>query len=131
MADHDVEGHLEILLTVWLSPSWNALWSDTACDIQSFERLEIPENAPDAAVWQLCQQRGIVLITGNRNAQGSDSLEMTIEHNLESHHLPVFTIADPDQLMRDRGYAERVAGRLIEYLQTLDNLRGSGRVYLP
>jgi len=131
MADHDVEGHLEMLLQLWLSPEWSELWTDASCDVESFERLGIGESASDAEIWQLCQERGIVLITGNRNAQGEESLEMTIRRNLEPHHLPVFTIADPGRLMRDRRYAEQVASRLIDYLQRLDELRGAGRMYLP
>jgi hypothetical protein len=102
-----------------------------SCNVESFERLGIDENAPDAQVWQLCQQRDIVLITGNRNAQGDDSLEMTIRHHAASHHLPVFTISDPGRLMRDRKYAEHVAASLIEHLEKLENLRGAGRLYLP
>jgi hypothetical protein len=77
------------------------------------------------------KERDIVLITGNRNAQGADSLEMTIRHHVESHHLPVFTISDPGRLMRDRYYAEEVAASLIEHLERLENLRGAGRLYLP
>ncbi len=131
MADHDVEGHLEVLLQVWLSPDWAEFWAEASCDIESFERLGIRDNASDAEVWQLCQERGIVLITGNRNAEGADSLEMTIRRERQSHHLPVFTISDPTRLLRDRDYAEQVAGRLIDHLQRLNELRGAGRIYLP
>lgn len=69
MADHDVEGQLDVLLTIWLSPSWSELWSDVSCDVERFERLGIADDALDSDVWRVCQQRGIVLITGNRNAQ--------------------------------------------------------------
>jgi hypothetical protein len=72
-----------------------------------------------------------LLITGNRNAQGEESLEMNIRENRTSDSLPVFTISDPNRIMRDREYAERVAARLIEFLTDLDRLAGSGRLYLP
>jgi hypothetical protein len=131
MADHDVEGHLEVLLRIWLSPDWRESWADVSCNIESFERLGIGEDASDMEIWLSCQRRAIVLITGNRNAQGDDSLERTIRRNLEPHHLPVFTISDPNRLMRDGDYAEDVAVSLIEHLERLDSLRGAGRLYLP
>lgn len=43
----------------------------------------------------------------------------------------MLTIADPDELVRNRDYAERVAARLLEYLYALEDLRGAGRLYLP
>lgn len=131
MADHDVEGHLNVLLNIWLSLEWNELWREASCDVETFERMGLRDNASDADVWRVCQERGIVLITGNRNAEGEESLEATIRRNLTPQSLPVFTIGDPDRLMRDREYAERVAARLIEYVHLLDRLRGSGRLYLP
>jgi hypothetical protein len=45
--------------------------------------------------------------------------------------LPVLTLADQDRVLRDRSYAGVVAERLLEILFDLDNLRGSGRLYLP
>jgi hypothetical protein len=64
IADHDVERQLEVLLRLWLSRDWRELWASVACDIESFEQLGIDESSPDAEVWQLCQDRRIVLITG-------------------------------------------------------------------
>jgi hypothetical protein len=131
MADHDVEGHLSILLTTLHSPVWIEFWSNTSCDVESFERLGIAVDASDEEIWLLCQERRIILITGNRNAQGEDSLEQTIRRRLQPHHLPVFTISDPDRMMHDVDYLERVAGGLLDYLERLNTLLGAGRLYLP
>lgn len=131
MADHDVEGHVDVLLSIWLSAEWQQFWSDVACDVATFRSLGLASSAPDAEVWRQCQARGILLITGNRNAEGDDSLEATIRREQTPRSLPVFTISDPDRLMRDRGYAESVASRLLEYLPIVERLRGSGRLYLP
>ena len=131
MADHNVEGHLKVLLSVWMSSDWNEFWTETECQIESFENLEIPDNESDAVIWELCQERGILLITGNRNADGEDSLEAVIQRAGTPHSLPVLTISDPDRLMSDHEYAERVAARLIENIRDVDNLRGTGRLYLP
>jgi hypothetical protein len=35
-------------------------------------------DATDAAIWQACQDHNILLITGNRNAESPESLELTI-----------------------------------------------------
>jgi hypothetical protein len=131
MADHDVEGHVDVLLGIWLSAEWQQFWNDAGCDVATFRSLGLASSAPDAEVWRLCQARGILLITGNRNAEGDDSLEATICREQTPQSLPVFTISDPDRLMRDRSYAESVASRLLEYLPLAERVRGSGRLYVP
>ena len=78
-----------------------------------------------------CQRQGIVLITGNRNAEGPESLEITIRNENGPDCLPVLTIADRDRLMRDREYAESVLERLLETVIDLKVLRGAGRLFLP
>jgi hypothetical protein len=45
--------------------------------------------------------------------------------------LPVLTIANAQQVLQSRDYAERVAVRLLDYLLNIDNLRSTGRLYLP
>jgi hypothetical protein len=130
MADHDVEGHLRILLSIWSSPKWADIWQDTHCDIESFTRLSIEPTASDEEVWCLCQERGIILITGNRNAEGVDSLEITIRRRGTPRSLPVLTIADPDRLSKDWRYAEDVAAQALDYVRDIENMRGAGRLYL-
>lgn len=39
MADHDVEGHLQVLLSICLSPQWIDLWTEAQCSVETFERL--------------------------------------------------------------------------------------------
>lgn len=131
MADHDVEGHLDVLLRIWTSPPWNELWQQLACDVESFQRLGIAPVTPDAELWRFCQQEGIVLVTGNRNAEGEDSLEATIQSNRTDDGLPVLTIANPPRVFRDPTYAERIAETILEYLLYLDGVRGTGRLYVP
>jgi hypothetical protein len=58
-------------------------------------------------------------------------LEEVIQRLGTSTSLPVFTIADPDRLIRDRDYAERTAVRLLEYIDDLENMRGTGRLFVP
>jgi hypothetical protein len=131
MADHNVEGHLQVLLNIWSSPGWADLWAEAACGIESFERLGLADTASDADIWRLCQVREIVLLTGNRNAEGEDSLELTIKRLGTAQSLPVLTISDPDRLMKDRPYAEDVAAQALDYIRDIENMRGAGRLYLP
>lgn len=58
----------------------------------------------------------LVLITGNRNDDGADSLEATIRNENQPDSLPVITIADQDRVLQDRLSAERVAESLLDYL---------------
>ena len=131
MADHNVEGHLQVLIGIWSSPDWDDLWTGLSCEIESFERLAVATDVADIELWEVCQQNEIVLVTGNRNAEGDDSLEAAIKQFGTPTSLPVLTIADPDRLMRNRDYAERAAAQLLEYLLDLENLRGTGRLYVP
>lgn len=79
----------------------------------------------------MCQDLGIVLVTGNRNADGVDSLEMTVRNHGTVKSLPVLTISDSKRLLRDRDYPQAAAVKLLEYLTDLENFRGTGRLYIP
>lgn len=72
-----------------------------------------------------------MLITGNRNQAGPASLEAVIHASTTPLSLPVLTIGEPQRLLRSRVYAQRVVERLLEYLIDIENLRGTGRLYLP
>jgi hypothetical protein len=73
----------------------------------------------------------VALITANRNANSSDSLEATIRRQNTPDCSPVFTFADATRLIRDRTYAERVAVKLLEYFLEIDRVRGAGRLFVP
>ena len=99
--------------------------------IESFASLGLPANTSDAALWQLCQMQQIILITGNRNEDGPESLEAVLQASNTPASLPVFTISEPQRLLSSRAYTHRVVERLMEYLVDVENLRGTGRLYLP
>jgi hypothetical protein len=65
MADHNVEGHLEVLLNIWSSPAWGDAWEEMGGNLESFERLGIAPDTLDTDLWQLCQAHEIILLTGN------------------------------------------------------------------
>lgn len=131
MADHDVEGQMQVLLRLLNSPEWRELWSELVIQVESFMSLGVPTNTPDVELWQVCQAQEIVLITGNRNRADRASLETTIQTANTPESLPVLTIAEPQRILSSRTYAERAVERLVEYLIDVENLRGTGRLYLP
>ena len=45
--------------------------------------------------------------------------------------LPVFTIADMNEFRTNNSYVERVVEALYDYLLRIDDVRGTGRLYLP
>lgn len=94
MADHNVEGHFEILLRLWTSEAWRSFWESLELEIESFDHLGLPHNTSDRDLWRVCQQRDIVLLTANRNDEGPESLEAAIRTLNDASSLPVLTIAD-------------------------------------
>jgi hypothetical protein len=131
MADHNIEGHFTVLLRIWTSDVWEEWWASLGFAVESFERLDILYDTSDRELWQVCQQREIVLITANRNDEGPDSLESTIHDLNNPSSLPVLTIANPALVLTSPDYAERVAIQILEYLLGLDNFRGVGRLFVP
>jgi hypothetical protein len=131
LSDNDVQGHVSRLMDICQLPPWVELWHDLECILCTFEDFDLPNDATDAAIWRACQDNDILLITGNRNAEGRESLEMTIRQWNTPYCLPVLTLADPDRIQREHRYAESVVERLFDILVDTDALRGTGRLYLP
>jgi predicted nuclease of predicted toxin-antitoxin system len=131
VSDNDVRGQFDALVRVCTSPAWQDIWQGLGLRVYTLERLGLTADAADAEIWRVCQQEGLVLVTGNRNADAPDSLENTIRAQNRPESLPVLTLADPFAVEHDRGYAERVAVRMMEVLFDIDNCRGTGRLYLP
>ena len=131
MGDHDIEGHFAQLLRFFLSPTWREFWEDLGLDVVSFASLGLAVDSPDVLVWKTCQERQVILVTGNRNYESPDSLEAAIRQYNRADSLPVFTIGDPREFTLSRSYAERAAEKLLEYVSELDKFRGTGRLYIP
>jgi hypothetical protein len=131
MADHNIEGQFDDLLT-WIQESiWQEVWAGLDIKVEQFATVGLAGTDSDLVVWRTCQERGILLFTANRNQDGDDSLEATIRRENTPTSLPVFTLANVRRFERSRGYVQRVAVRLMEYLMDIDAVRGAGRIYLP
>jgi hypothetical protein len=131
LADINVGKQRSAILAIWASDAWRDLWTALGLSVQSFPSLGLPYNASDALIWATCQREGLVLITGNRNKRGPDSLQAVLDGENRADSLPVITIADARRVLNDRLYAEQVAERLLEKLIAIDDFRGAGRIYVP
>jgi hypothetical protein len=131
MADNDSGGQFAVILALLEAEPWKELWRSLALPVITFEDLGLPSTAPDAIVWQACQDRQLILVTSNRNAVGPDSLEATLQARNEPTSLPVITIASPRRVMESKAYAESVVRRLLDHLMDLENRRGTGRLWVP
>ncbi len=131
LADNDVEGFVELIHAIWLSDAWRDLWNGLGLSVQRFSALGLSRESSDAVVWRTCQEEQLVLVTGNRNADVPDALEMVIRRENQPDSLPVVTLANPRRISRERAYAEKVAERLLDYVMRIDEVRGTGRIYVP
>jgi hypothetical protein len=123
-----IQRHVQVLLHLLASEEWRGLWEPLQLSVETFRTLGLPRNAPDADIWHLCQERELILITGNRNADGPDSLEVTIRVHNTPTCLPVITVGSTEDILHSRVYAERVVEKLLGYLREIDNYRGTGRL---
>jgi hypothetical protein len=131
VADVNLDGHMRLLNTLLTSPGYAELWNALGFELLSFEQLGWDRTLPDSSVWLLCQASELLVLTGNRNQDGPDSLEATIRGSGAENYLPVFTISNPRRFLDSREYATKVVERLLDYLYVLDRIRGAGRLYLP
>jgi len=131
LADNDVRGQVEYLVVLMQADPWWEYWQDLDLALYHFEDMGLIRTSTDPEVWERCQVDEVVLITGNRNLSGPDSLEATIRLRNTPQSMPVFTIADVNKLNASKAYAEQVVESLIDYLQRIETLRGAGRIYLP
>ena len=131
LADHDIEGHVRRLVRICSSREWVDIWASLACQVDSFETLGLSQDAADRDVSRLCQEKGIVLVTGNRNAEDETSLELAIRELGAKESLPVITISDPKRFLKDRDYAQAVTAQFLQDLMDVEILRGTGRLFVP
>ena len=130
-ADVNIQRQWQIVLGHLVSDRWREIWDSLGLQSETFATLGLSPDAPDEAVWMLCQARQVVLITNNRNARGPTSLHSAIVRLNSRTSLPVFTIGDSDRVLESPAYADFVAERLLEYLLDIDRVRGTGRLYIP
>jgi hypothetical protein len=131
VADANIRGQVEYLVRRMQADFWADFWRALGLVLYRFEDVGLSVSSTDLEVWSVCQAEQLILITDNRNLDSDDSLEATIRRNHTAGSLPVFTIADMNAFRTDSSYVERVIETLYNYLLTIDDVRGTGRLFLP
>jgi len=131
LVDANIEGqgaHIGLRLQ---SAEWRDLTNALGVTVRNFREVGLDPASPDDAVWRFCQAHGHYLLTSNRNEEAEDSLEATLRREGTPASLPVLTLPLPDRVYHSPAFLERVVAKLLEYILDADNLRGTGRLYLP
>lgn len=131
IADANIEGYVDYLVALMKSEPWQIFWGDLGLKYVHFRDIGPAEDAADSVVWEMCQIEGLILVPDNRNRKGQYSLDVAIQKQNTPASLPVFTIANIPHLRSSRAYADRVIERMLDFLQRIDDLRGTGRLFVP
>lgn len=127
LVDINVEGHAALLWSALTTGAWEDLH---LFRFVTFVEIGLPVTSSDRAVWHFVQAHNMLLLTGNRNMDGQDSLEQVIREENHQTALPVITIGIPERIV-ERPYRDACADRLVELGLYLDQYRGAGRIYIP
>jgi hypothetical protein len=131
LADVNLQGHVDRLVARMQEKPWRDFWDYLDLAYVTFADLGLDPADTDAVVWRRCQEHSALLLTNNRNDDGPVSLETTLRIHNTAQSLPIFTIGNADRILESPTYADQVIERLFQYLLELDNVRGTGRLYLP
>ena len=131
LADANIQGHVARLAARMQTEAWKEFWDYLDLRCLAFHEVGLHPEDSDSVVWQCCKDNELLLMTDNRNNKGAQSLEATIRSRNTPQSLPVFTIADSRSILVGYDYCDRVIDRLFLYLLELENIRGTGRLFLP
>jgi hypothetical protein len=112
------------------SEKWREFWDYFELRCLTFKDVGLDLAVTDKVVWDKCQELPAFLLTNNRNDDGPESLQATIQITNSPKSLPVFTIGDADSILSSTEYADKVIERLFVYLFDIDNILGTGRLFL-
>jgi hypothetical protein len=116
LADANVDGLLSYLRRVLEQSKLLAVLKPTTIEFATLSDLSLSRVLSDREIWEYCQKEGWILFTDNRNHQGTDSLEETLQTRWKTGSLPVVTLANKMRFQREADYVQRVADDLAELL---------------
>ena len=133
LADVNVQGHVQYLSRVLESRGLWAVLLELKLHLVTFSDLQLPHDIDDRLLWNYCQQEGWVLFTENRNYDGPDSLQATLDDSWRSGNLPVLTLSNKTRFEHEPEYANRVADDVAELLFGIMELNycDQPRIYVP
>ncbi|MDY6786115.1 MAG: ACP S-malonyltransferase [Cyanobacteriota bacterium] len=98
--------------------------------IVTFEEVGLSADSSDRLVWRFAQAHQMLLLTGNRNMKGEDSLEQVMREENSATSFPIITISNPNRI-NEYDYRERCVESLVEIVIDIQNYMGVGRLYIP
>jgi hypothetical protein len=116
LADVNVQGHLIYLRRLLQAMDLWPILAAEQLELATFPELGLPRELDDRTLWHYCQDNGWILFTENRNRDGPDSLQATLDDTWRTGQLPVLTLSNKDAFEHSRRYAERVAEGIAEIL---------------
>lgn len=131
LADINVIGSVASLVRQMQTPEWIDFWNSLNIELKQFDDVGLAVDSTDLEVWQTCQSEQLVLVTDNRNHDHEHSMEAAIREHNQPDCLPVFTISSIGRFQTNREFAEKVLEDFFDYLLRIDEVRGTGRLYLP
>lgn len=127
LADHNLVAQSRLIWSVFAHEDWRDFGVDR---LLLFSDIGLPINADDRTIWIACQSADLLLLTGNRNDDGIDSLTNVIAELNQAKSLPVLTVGRPAGVA-DFAYRENCAYRIADVMINLGTLRGTGRIFIP
>ncbi len=127
LLDHHMKKQGILLWATMGSEGWLKLLN---IPMLTFDDVGLAVDSNDRDVWRFVQEKRLILLTGNRNKDGAESLEQTIRDENTPDSLPVVTIGITERL-EERAYREQCAERLVEIILNIENYLGVGRIYIP
>ncbi|MEZ4736752.1 MAG: hypothetical protein R3E79_57460 [Caldilineaceae bacterium] len=123
LVDYHMEGQAELIWSILASEGWLEL---IPLQLVRFRDVDLHKRSNDRVVWRFAQQNRMLLLTNNRNMEGSNSLEQTLRKENGPASLPVLTIANLHRLS-ERPYRVRCAANLLDIVVDLDNYLGQSK----
>lgn len=76
LIDHNIEGQAVLLWSTLRTEGWQDLYP---VDMVMFKDIGLASDANDRELWRFAQTHQMILLTANRNMEGKNSLEQTIQ----------------------------------------------------
>lgn len=133
LADANLAGHFHYVVQLIGKLGLAGIFSELSVGFLTIDDLNLSPDIDDRSLWNFCQRGGWVLLTENRNAAGSDSLQTTLSDSWRPGDLPVITLAKKIEFEHSAEYRHRVATDVAELLfgiahgEYLDD----SRIYVP
>ena len=86
LVDYNMVGQALLLWGTFAAEGWLEL---LPLRLATFKDVALPADSADRAVWRFCQERDMILLTGNRSMKGEDSLEQVLREENHNSAWPV------------------------------------------